>query len=163
MVAALAWNVALAADAGTVIESGIDKQALLSEIETTVPPVGAAIESATVQVVEVPEVRLLGVHCSPETAGSTLIDPPVPVMFAFVPLGSVPITLLIGKASKVALLLAVRVAVIVASTPLLKAVAFTPDAIHTNVPKPGLQFNVFPAAVRTGPAIALSVATSEAE
>ena len=111
---------------------------------TIVPPVGAALDRVTVHVAAVPEVRLLGVHCSPETAGSTLIDPPVPVMFASVPSGSVPITLLIGKESTLAPLLAERVAVTVASVPLLMAVAFVPDATHTNVPTPELQLSVFP-------------------
>jgi hypothetical protein len=153
----------LVAAAGTVIEAGIDMQVLLSEIRTTVPPVGAAMDRVTVQLAEVPEERLLGVHWSPETAGSTLIDPPVPVMFASVPLGSVPITLLIGKESTVAPLFGERIAVIVASVPLLMAVAFMPVATHTNVPTPALQLNVFPAAVSTGPATALSPATSVAE
>ena len=163
MAPALAWNVVLVAVAGTVIEAGTDKLALLSEIRTTVPPVGAAMDRVTVQVVEAPEVRLFGVHWSPETAGSTLIDPPVPVMFASVPLGSVPITLLIGKESTAAPLFGERVAVIVASTPLLTVVAFAPDATHTNVPTPELQLNAFPAAVRAGPATALTAATSVAE
>lgn len=153
----------LVAVAGTVIEAGTDIQALLSEIRTAVPPVGAAIDRVTVQVEEVPEVRLFGEHWSPETAGSTLIDPPVPVMLASVPLGSVPITLLIGKESTVAPLFGERVAVIVASTPLLMAVAFRPDATHTNVPTPELQLSVFPAAVSAGPATAPSAATPVAE
>ena len=130
---------------------------------TIVPPVGAALDRVTVHVAAVPEVRLLGVHCSPETAGSTLIDPPVPVMFASVPSGSVPITLLIGKESTLAPLLAERVAVTVASVPLLMAVAFVPAATHTNVPTPELQLSVFPAAASAGPATALSAATSVAE
>jgi hypothetical protein len=159
----VAWNVVLVAPAGTVIEVVADRQILLSKIATSDPPVGAAIDSVTVQVVEVPELRLAGVHCSPETAGNTPIDPPVPVMFASVPSGSVPITLLIGKESTLALLLGERIAVIVASTPLPTAVAFAPDATHINVPTPELQLNVFPAADSTGPATALTVATSAAE
>jgi len=153
----------LVAVPGTVSEAGIEIQVLLSEIRTLAPPVGAAMDRVTVQLAEVPEVRLLGVHWSPETAGSTLIDPPVPVMFASVPLGSVPIKLLIGKESTVAPLFGERVAVIVASVPLPMAVAFTPAVTQTNVPTPELQLNVFPAAVSTGPATALSAATSVAE
>jgi hypothetical protein len=84
-------------------------------------------------------------------------------MFASVPSGSVPITLLIGKESTLAPLLAERVAVTVASVPLLMAVAFVPDATHTNVPTPELQLSVFPAAASAGPATALSAATSVAE
>jgi hypothetical protein len=163
MVPALAWKLVLVAVAGTVIEAEKDKPILLSEIRTAVPPVGAAIDRVTVQVVEVPEVRLFGAHWSPETAGNTLIDPPVPVMFASVPLGSVPIMLLIGRESTMALLLGERVAVIVASTPLVMVVAFTPDATQINVPTPELQLSVFPAAVSTGPATALSAATFVAE
>jgi len=153
----------LVAVAGTVIQVGIDIQVLLSEIRTLIPPVGAAMDRVTVQLAEVPEVRLPGVHWSPETAGSTLIDPPVPVMFASVPLGRVPIKLLIGKELTVAPLVGERVAVIVASVPLPMAVAFTPAVTQTNVPTPELQLNVFPAAVSTGPATALSAATSVAE
>jgi hypothetical protein len=75
----------------------------------------------------------------------------------------VPIKLLIGKESTVAPLFGERVAVIVASVPLPMAVAFTPAVTQTNVPTPELQLNVFPAAVSTGPATALSAATSVAE
>ena len=85
----------------------------------------------------------------------TVIVPPVPVMSASVPLGNDPITLLIGSESGEALLVGERVAVTTATTPLLRAVAFIPDATQTKVPMPGLQLSVSPTAVRAGPATAL--------
>jgi hypothetical protein len=84
-------------------------------------------------------------------------------MFASVPSGSVPITVLMDRESTLAPLLAERLAVIVASVPLPMAVAFAPDATHTNVPTPVLQLSVFPAAVSAAPATALSAETSVAE
>jgi hypothetical protein len=86
----------------------------------------------------------------------TLIVPPVPVMSASVPLGSDPITLLIGSESNVALLVGERLAVTTATTPLLRAVSFVPHATQTKVPAVGLQLSVPPMAVRAAPGAALS-------
>lgn len=62
MVPAMAWKLAVVAPAATVTEAGTVKALLLSESVTTVPPVGAASDSVTVQVVEAPEPTVVGVH-----------------------------------------------------------------------------------------------------
>jgi hypothetical protein len=85
----------------------------------------------------------------------TVIVPPVPVMSASVPLGNDPNTLLIGSESGETVLVGERVAVTIATTPLLRAVAFSPDARQTKVPVPGLQLRVSPTAVRAGPGAAM--------
>ena len=95
--------------------------------------------------------------------GRTLIVPPVPVMFAFVPFGNDPTTLLIGSKSRVALLVGERAALTTATTPVPITVAFIPEATQTKTPTPGLQVSVSPTAVRAGPGTALREATSVAE
>jgi len=89
--------------------------------------------------------------------------PPVPIMSALVPSGKVPITLLIGRESRVALLVGERVAVMTATSPLLSALAFIPDARQTKVPTPELQLSVFPAAARAELPAALRETTSVGE
>jgi hypothetical protein len=84
-------------------------------------------------------------------------------MSASVPLGNDPITLLIGSESGEALLVGERVAVIIATTPLLRAVAFSPHATQTRVPAVELQLSESPAAVSTGPATALREVIAEVE
>jgi predicted RecA/RadA family phage recombinase len=76
-------------------------------------------------------------------------------MSASVPSGNDPITLLIGSESGEALLVGESVAVTIATTPLLRAVALIPDATQTKVPVPGLQLSVSPTAVKAGPGVAL--------
>jgi hypothetical protein len=49
-----------------------------------------------------------------------------------------------------------RLAVITATTPLLMAVLFGPDAKHTIVPTPALQLSVVPVSVRADPEAKLS-------
>ena len=70
-------------------------------------------------------------------------------------MGNVPITLLIGRESRVRVLVGEIVAVTTATTPLLTAVP-VPDARQTRLPAPELQVSVAPAADRAGPAAALS-------
>jgi hypothetical protein len=62
MVPAVAMKVAVVALAATVSDAGTVKAVLLSESATSVPPVGAGSESVTVQVDDVPDVRVAGVH-----------------------------------------------------------------------------------------------------
>jgi hypothetical protein len=62
IVAAVAWKLVLVAPAATVTDAGTGKEVLLSERVTIAPPVGAARDSDTVQVVAAPEVKLVGVH-----------------------------------------------------------------------------------------------------
>ena len=59
---AVAWKVAVAAPAATVTDDGTVKALLLSEIATTVPPLGAARDNVTVQVEETPDVKAAGAH-----------------------------------------------------------------------------------------------------
>ena len=61
-VPAVAVKVAEVAAAGTVTDAGTDKVALLEDRVTTVPPVGAALDSVTVQAVLPLEARLDAVH-----------------------------------------------------------------------------------------------------
>jgi hypothetical protein len=158
IVFAVAWKVWVALPALTVTEAGtVNKAVALSERLTTVPPVGAARDSVTVQLDVAPADRVVGVHESAETVGRTLIVPPaVPTMSASVPSGKAPNTLLMVRVSRVLVLAGDRVAVTTATTPLPTAVAFMPDATQVTVPLPGLQFSVFPAAVSAEPTVALS-------
>jgi hypothetical protein len=61
-----------------------------------------------------------------------------------------------GRESRLALLVAESVAVTTATTPLLRALPLIPDARQTKAPEPELQLSAAPAAVRAGPATALS-------
>ena len=67
IVPAVAVKFALEAPADTVTELGTETRALLLDSETEAPPLGAAPESVTVQVVDCPEPRLLGLHDKPDT------------------------------------------------------------------------------------------------
>jgi len=62
IVPAVAVKVTVVAPAATVTELGTANALLLLERLTTVPPLGAASESVTVQVVDVPEPTLVGLH-----------------------------------------------------------------------------------------------------
>ena len=62
MVPAVPWKVAVVAPAATVTVVGTVKALLLSERLTIVPPMGAARESVTVQVVDPPEPTVVGLH-----------------------------------------------------------------------------------------------------
>ena len=53
--------------ATTVTEAGVVSAALLSDVVTLDPPVGAAADSVTVQVEVEPDITLVGVHASLET------------------------------------------------------------------------------------------------
>jgi hypothetical protein len=78
-------NVAVVAAAATVTEAGVVRTALLSEIVTAVPPVGAAFDSVTVQVLVPFEFKLVGVQVSEETViavtrlTDAVRDPPLSV------------------------------------------------------------------------------------
>jgi hypothetical protein len=65
MVEAVAEKVAEVAPAAIVTEAGTVSAALLSERETTAPPVGAGLLRATVQVLLAPEVRVAGAQLRP--------------------------------------------------------------------------------------------------
>ena len=156
-VPAVAEKLAVVAPAATVTEAGTAKAApLLSERLTTVPPVEAGMETVTVQEVAAPEFRLLELHCSAETAGSTLIKPPAPETGTLVPSANAPIVLLIGRESRLLLLAGERVAETTATTPLPMALAFMPVARQVTEPAAELQLSVLPAAVNAGPAAVLS-------
>jgi hypothetical protein len=69
-VPALAVNVVDVVLAGTLIEAGTGNAVVLfDEIPTVLPPVRAGWSSVTVQVVDVPEVTLVGAHARDVTAG----------------------------------------------------------------------------------------------
>ena len=65
---AVAVNVAEMAFAGTVTErAGIGSRLLLLASPTTVPPFGAALLNVTAHVVDVPALKLVGLHASEES------------------------------------------------------------------------------------------------
>ena len=65
----MAVKVTLALPAGTVAEAGTVRAALLSDNETAIPPVGAALDIVTVQVLAAPDANVVGLHASDETVG----------------------------------------------------------------------------------------------
>jgi hypothetical protein len=71
-VPAVAWKVAVVAPAATATEAGTVSAALLSERLTVVPPVGAALDIATVQVDLPPEAMLVGEHASELNVGGAV-------------------------------------------------------------------------------------------
>jgi hypothetical protein len=75
-VPAVAVKVAVVAAAVTVTEAGTVNELLLSAIVTVVPPVGAAFDSVTVQVLVPLEFRLMGVQASEDrvTAVTRLME-----------------------------------------------------------------------------------------
>jgi ribosomal protein S8E len=75
MVEAVAEKVAEVAPAATVTEAGTVSAALLSERETTAPPVGAALLRVTVQVAEAPEVSEAGLQ--ERLVGTVLVSRPI--------------------------------------------------------------------------------------
>ena len=69
IVPAVAVNVVEVAPAGTVTEAaGTGSSVLLLDSDTTVPPLGTALLSVTVQVVAAPELKLLGLQASEDSA-----------------------------------------------------------------------------------------------
>jgi len=104
-----------------------------------------------------PDTTVVGVHCTADTVGTTvitLIVPPVPETAKLVPSGKAPITLLMRIASKLLLLVAEIVAVTTATTPLPIVLVFIPVAMHISDPVPETQLSVLLAAVRIGPTAA---------
>ena len=69
-VPAVAVKVTLALPAGTVAEAGTVRAALLSDNETAIPPVGAAFDIVTVQVLAAPDANVVGLHASDVTVGA---------------------------------------------------------------------------------------------
>ena len=146
----------MVAPAATVTEAGtVSAVVLLSERLTTVPPLGAVVESVTVQVDVDPDVTLAGAQLSAEIGESTLIVPPVPETLREVSFAKTPITLLIGKLSRLSGPVGESVAEITATTPLPMALVLTPVARHVIAPTLVTQLSILPAVVSAGPAIAL--------
>ena len=76
----LVVKVAEVAPEATVTEEGTDRAALFSDSETTAPPLGAAVDRPTVQVVFDPAFTLDGLQVKEETTGRL---GPVPTMGVF--------------------------------------------------------------------------------
>ena len=75
MVPATALNVADVAPAATLTEAGVVSNELLTETATLTPPAGAGSRMVTVQVLVVPDVRLVGLHCTDATVtGATTFN-----------------------------------------------------------------------------------------
>jgi hypothetical protein len=62
MLPAAAVNVAVVAFAGTVTEAGTVSEPPFDDRDTVAPPVGAALDSVTVQVLVALEARVVGEH-----------------------------------------------------------------------------------------------------
>lgn len=162
----MAAAVKVAADepAGMVTDEGTLKAAPLEEIVTAEPPLGAAAESVTVQVEELPDDTELGEHCTEEAAGAgwvaalTLILPPVPETETALPLGFTPRLALIGSATDPEAVEA-RFAVNLATTPSGIWVVLRPLAMQLRALPTVAQFRVFPAAVSEDPATSLTDTT----
>src|SRR5512135_2320528 len=98
MVPAVALKVAVVAPAATVTDPGTVSSVLFDDSVTAAPPVAAAFDSVTVQVLAALELRLAGAHASVVrfTAATSLmaavLDAPlkVAVTVAFWSLGMVP-------------------------------------------------------------------------
>ena len=68
---AVTVKLAVVDPAATVTDAGVVNAALLSDVVTLAPPVGAAADSVTVQVEVAPDTTLFGVHASLETVTAT--------------------------------------------------------------------------------------------
>jgi hypothetical protein len=67
MAVVVALNVAVFAEAGTVTDAGVVKSALLSDSVTCAPPLGAAFDKVTVQVLDAFGPMLAGLQATEET------------------------------------------------------------------------------------------------
>jgi hypothetical protein len=74
MVVVLTVKVAVEAAAGTLTDAGVEREVLVSERVTIAPPVGAAVDSVTVQVLEALGPRLEGLQARADTViGATRV------------------------------------------------------------------------------------------
>ncbi len=161
MVPAVALKVAVVAAAATDTDPGTVRIELVLVRVTLAPPAGAAALNVTVQVEFAPELRLAGEHCKPDTVGRavwTAIVPLVPETGNPVPSARDAIRLPSVRGND-GPLPADSVTVTTATTPLLIAFAFIPEATHIAEPLAMLQLKVFPAAVKAGPAAKLTAVT----
>ena len=125
---ALTVKTAEEAPPGTVTLPGTDRTALLSDSETDIPPAGAAVDTATVQVADAPGPSVAGEHAKEEsTAGAeTATDPPVAVIGTLLPEAEAATALVTPTFRLAAVLL--RVICTEAMTPLGIMFAFMPAA-----------------------------------
>ncbi len=82
-VPAVAVKLAAVAPAATVSEVGTVSDALFEETPTEAPPVSAAEDNVTVQIVPEPDATELGEHDRPETAGAGGVTVTVVVALPF--------------------------------------------------------------------------------
>ena len=148
---AVARNVPLLEPAGIVSEAGTVRKVEL-ELRAMVAPADAP--TITVQVLEAPGAKVMGLHAMKVMelitgATLTLTVPPVPVTAIASPVGEAPRMLLMvtGRA-----LLPDRVTVRVSTTPAEMAVEFNPHATQVEEFSPPLQDRVLPAEDNAGPA-----------
>ncbi len=155
-----AWasNVAVVAPERTVTDVGTVRAGLLADRVTVVPPLGAAAESATVQVDLAPDAMLVGVHwrlLTESPAGRTVTEPFAPVTQAAFPSGRTPTNPPRVSGTVEPLEAAPRVKPIAATTPPPIALAFMPVATQVNDPALVEQFSDLPAFVKALPAAAV--------
>ena len=115
---------------GTVTVPGTDRTALLSDSETGIPPDGAAIDTATVQLADAPGPSVAGEHAREESTAwaETTTDPPVAVMGMLLPEAEAATGLVTPTFRLAAAVL--RVICTEAMTPLGMMFAFMPAATH---------------------------------
>jgi hypothetical protein len=124
----VAVKVAEVDPAATVTEAGTLTDPLEVRF-TAAPPVPALVLSVTVQLLELPGPRVLGLQTTPVTVGgeATTMDPPVAVMV---------LAMAVGEAPKALTLIAVVPTLLdietenVATTPFPMLVLFSPAAKH---------------------------------
>jgi len=163
MAPAVALNVVEVEPAATVAEAATGSMVLLLDRDTTVPPLGAAETSATVQVELAPEVRLVGEHCKEDKPGCqfrTATAPEVAEMLSADPFAKAAIGLLTAMGTVEPLVAGERVTVTVPTTPLPIVESVAPIATHVTVPLTELQVRVLPAVPRVAPAATTTELTS---
>jgi hypothetical protein len=143
---AVARNVPLTEPEGIVTEAGTVRLAEL-ELRPMAPPPDPL--RVTVHVLEVPGVKVPGLHAMELSATATPTVPPVPVIAIASPAGETPrlLPMVIGT-----VLLPDGVTDRVATTPSEMAVEFNPQAIQVYEFTPAAQDTVLPAEDKAGPA-----------
>ncbi len=152
----VALKVAVVCPANTVTEPGTGSSALLLDKVTEAPPVGAAPDNVTVQVVPAPPLNDDGLQLTDETVGSAA----PPVTTPAVPGTPVPVATLVAANPPVTLNV-----VLVNPTPITRfttatvpfeiVLAFMPVARQVYAPNPvSAQFSVLPALVAESPGAA---------
>jgi hypothetical protein len=153
-------NVAEPAPLGTVTEDGTLIAALLLEIETAAPPVGAGWFSVAVQLEEPPDTRAVGLQVSADrnTPDPTVITPPVAVTVTGWPEADAPKTF--TNATENVGELVDTVILKLANAPFGIVLLFNPVKMHMYEPEFLTQLIDFPAELAAAPTVAVIAETA---